>query len=108
MLHQRRAPASARFVVLQLRQLDWVQRHAYFDKFVKCNPKMMLEVQGVMNPDELLTGHNTGLKALPGDIVVLKDKVRKKHKYVQTTLHMWFHVKKRRTVEARLDRYFTM
>ena len=105
-MYQRRTPSTAKFAVAQLRRLDWIQRHEYFEKIGKFNPILMHNVQLAMSPDELMTGLSTGLKALPGDVIVMKDRARKKHHMVQATLDMYFHVKKRRVYQATLDMFF--
>ena len=99
-MSQRRTPLKAAFAVAQMRRLDWIQRHAYFDRFVKFNTKLKIDVQSIMNPDELLMGLSTGLNVSPFDIIVLKDKKRAWGKYVQPTLFRWFHVKKRNAYHA--------
>ena len=106
MLQLRNPPPAAKYAVAHLRKLDWVQRHRYFEKIAKHNPSMGHAIQSAMHPGELLSGFNTGMPALPTDIIVLKDKNRKRPYAVQTTLHMWFFVKKRRISQQTLDKYF--
>ena len=106
MLQLRNPPPAAKYAVAHLRKLDWVQRHRYFEKIAKHNPPMGNAIQSAMHPGELLSGFNACMKALPTDIIVLKDRIRKRPYAVQTTLHRWFFVKKRRSYQSTLDKYF--
>ena len=103
---QRRTPPTAKYAIAHLRNLDWVQRHRYFEKIAKYNPPMGHAIQSEMHPGELLSGLNACMQALPTDIIVLMDRIRKRPCDVQPTLHRWFLVKKRRSYQSTLDKYF--
>ena len=95
----------AKAIASQMRTMDWVQRHRLFRHLqLNCTDYMMEALRKQLSPDELLEGKNSGLMASPDDVFILPN--AKRVRMAQPTLYNYFFVKKRRTYQANLHRYF--
>ena len=89
----------AKFIVRHLRCLNWEARHYYWSTYqrrpiIKGRGAIADKVRSIMGPDELLDGNYTGVYASEFVAIPLKD-IDRKTKLKQTTLHRFFHAKRR-------------
>ena len=94
-----------------LRCLDWLTRHRYWSHLqlqaqLRGKFRAVEHVGELMGPDDLLDGTNTGLPS--GLLIPLGDAPRRPRKRAtQLTLHhYWPMKKKRRWIQTSLHRYF--
>jgi hypothetical protein len=81
-------PLLVRWLIVQLRHLDWVSRHhhmALLSNYAVHKTRWKATLTAVkrqMSPCELLDGEGTGTTAQPHDVFVLPDKKRQRQRLI--------------------------
>jgi hypothetical protein len=62
---------TAKWLCRHLLKMDWVSRHEMYNRMVQSNPaRLIMHVNALMGPDQLMRGTLTGAAAPPAAIII--------------------------------------
>jgi hypothetical protein len=90
--HDASRVAACKWCHRQLLKMDWHSRHQFMKRLKFSKPLHYTTLLSLLSPDEHLEGEATGVSVGRSDVIILKDRPRRKPR--QLTLHNFFKSKK--------------